>query len=259
MPTLFELQSSFFDGLRGLESAISFKKGPIDPRDTWEIYRTNYLETHVAALADTYSTVLHLVGEEYFRQIACSYVRKFRSDSGDLNDYGAHFADHIASILPRLPKGETLPYLSDIAALDWAWFEVLRSPKATNDWLAKLSASNPELWEHTKATPACRWMKSEFPIYQIWQLSQGKSDTIQLSQAESILITRTDRVRLTKLNEAEIYFITSWFSGKGLGAAFEDAQSVDQEFNLLNMIQLLAAHNAIQTIEILQHENLDTH
>jgi hypothetical protein len=229
---LESMQRHFFETLKQERPAPLLGASNIGPEQTWAIYRRNYLEGHVAALADTYGTVRDLVGIDYFGQLARRYVSKYDSLSGDLNDYGNDFADFLDAFLTTAPGGAALPYLPDIARLDWLWFAQLRAPLAAADWLDKLLALPPACWQDITAFPAGLLLRSEFPIYRIWRLNQGDVGEVDLSaDGETVFLTRPDSVAVTLLSEAQAIFIEHWFSGETLGFALTAALEIDDDFD----------------------------
>lgn len=90
------------------------------------IYRRSVEAARVEALAATYPITRALIGEACFQQVASHHARAFPSGSGDLNDYGGEFAGFLAG--QALLAG--LPYLPDVARLEWAMLEVARAPDA---------------------------------------------------------------------------------------------------------------------------------
>lgn len=246
-----------------MANTMSFPFGvsKVLPEQSWAIYRRNYLEGHIAALRSTYTNTLALVGDNYFRQLARRYVMQTSSHHGDLNHYGAGFADLIEQFLPSLPQGETLAYLPDMARLDWAWFEMLRAPDTGSDtgahWLAQLQNTSEEAWSGLRAKPACKILRSAFPLYQIWQLNENPAadEPVQLdmNQPETLLIARPNQVAVVRLTAAEACFTTTWLTetpaGASLEAALEAALQVDQHFDFGAILMLLARLNAIHSLE----------
>lgn len=222
MRSLELLQADFMQALVGATPPV-LGSSRLEAAQTWAIYRRNHRGSHIAALADTYGTVLAVVGEAYFRQLARRYVDVHPSTSGDLNDYGEHFADFLDDLLPSVPGGEQLPYLSDLARLDWAWFAVLRAPAAPDDGLAGLASWPAEQRGLARARPhpASRLLASDYPLYRIWRLANGAEAGVDLGVgAECVLISRPGgQVTVSLLSPAEDAFLRTWFAGHSLDEA----------------------------------------
>src|SRR5258708_2939398 len=116
MSSLATLQRDFMDAL--------FE----DAEAPWGIavYRRNVQSNLHDALAAAYPAVRRLVGEGFFREAARRYSREHPSRSADLHEYGAQLARFLASY----PHASTLPYLADVARLEWACHECLHAADA---------------------------------------------------------------------------------------------------------------------------------
>jgi uncharacterized membrane protein YphA (DoxX/SURF4 family) len=79
------------------------------------IYRNNVMVTLIDALADCYPVVNALVGEEFFRTMAREFAGHHFPSSPIMAEYGNGFAEFIETFAPAA----TLPYLSDMARLEW--------------------------------------------------------------------------------------------------------------------------------------------
>src|SRR5258706_1360254 len=60
------------------------------------LYRGNVVAAWEKALANAYPVVRALVGDEFFHGLARAYGRAHPSASGDLNRFGARFAEFVA-------------------------------------------------------------------------------------------------------------------------------------------------------------------
>jgi hypothetical protein len=78
------------------------------------IYRANAAASVAAALSGAYPVLRQVVGDGFFAGLARGYQRDAPSTSGDLTDYGEHFAGFIDGF----PHARSLPYLADLARLE---------------------------------------------------------------------------------------------------------------------------------------------
>jgi Putative DNA-binding domain len=79
------------------------------------VYRNNVIVSLIDALADSYTVVAALVGDEFFRSMAREFARQHPLRSPIMANYGDDFAEFIARFVPAA----TLPYLADLARLEW--------------------------------------------------------------------------------------------------------------------------------------------
>lgn len=90
------------------------------------IYRGNAIAAGLRALQAHYPVCASLVGASFFEGLAREYRRRCGSSSGDLSDYGAEFARFLADFEPA----QSVPYLPDVARLEWAVHEAEHAPDA---------------------------------------------------------------------------------------------------------------------------------
>ena len=166
----------------------------ISASDSLEIYRQSIFTTLTETLQSVFVTVEALVGKEFFSVMAEAYIKQFPSLSGDLAHYGEKFSVFIADF----EAVNHLPYLAEVAQLDWSYHEVFyeESP-ASFDW-ESLGAIREEEYQIIKfhLSPASRLLKFRFPIFRIWKFCQDDSDEKSIDlfsnteQAEYLLVIR---------------------------------------------------------------------
>lgn len=239
-------QKRFLEVVRGATHALKLGPGAIAHESAMRVYQRNYRETHIAALAETYSTVKQVVGDGYFRQLAQQFVLDTDSRSGDLNDYGEAFA----SFIDASHASQSMPYLSDLARLDWSWFEVLRSPVMPSNWLPELLLLAPPMWSGTTVQAAGRCIHSRHPIYSIWQLVQDGGDIVSLDQGgQTVLVSRSAQVEVTLLAPASACFVRCWLGGGTLEAALDGALGLNPDMDIPALLNELASLGAVESLE----------
>jgi hypothetical protein len=134
------------------------------------IYQNGVAIGYRDALGGVFEVVKKLVGDEYFAHVAESYVRVHPSTSGNVHDFGGSFPEYLESFLGL----ETLPYLSDVARLEWAYHAAFHSPVGEMLNINKLSQVSESQYEQLTLflSPACYLLQSSFPVLRIWQVNQ---------------------------------------------------------------------------------------
>ena len=124
MPSLHETQGLIAAALGQGDSAsvVTLLRGAGDVAAArrLHVYRNNHVAALATALTDVYPVTTRLVGEDFFRQLARAYIARHPSTSGDLQAFGAM----LPAFIRRQASLATLPYLADVAALEWAVHEV---------------------------------------------------------------------------------------------------------------------------------------
>ncbi|MBI4997931.1 MAG: putative DNA-binding domain-containing protein [Rhodocyclales bacterium] len=117
------MQTAFADALLGREPACPaglVTWNGSDPAQRFAVYRNNVVVSLIDALADTYPVVQQLVGEEFFRAMARLFALARPPDSPVMAHYGAGFAEFVAGF----PPAAALPYLADVARLEYLYVQV---------------------------------------------------------------------------------------------------------------------------------------
>ena len=123
---------------------------------------------------------------------ADQFARLHPSRSGDLNQFGSE----LAGFLGTYPHASDLPYLFDVARLEWAWHEAFHAGDTPPFDLARLAVIPAEEYGalRFKLHPTVRLIQSHFPILRIWQVNQpaftGEMAVDWDGPSESLLIHR---------------------------------------------------------------------
>ena len=136
----------------GAIADFSAAEGPV--RERLALYRGNVHAAWEKALANAYPVVRALVGEEFFSALARAYGRAYPSSSGDLNRFGAMLGTYVHDF----PHTRSLPYLSDVAALEWCVHEAHYARDSTGIRHEQITSLAPGdlLASRLALQPACR-------------------------------------------------------------------------------------------------------
>ena len=253
MPSLRELQREFAEALfAGDGAAPPFATIPEDrAAERIAVYRRALRANYRNALAATFPVVRRLVGAPFFETAVDAFVSAHPATSGDLNVYGESFGAFLAAYRPAA----NLPYLADVAALEWAQDEANRaadhdaSPQTV---LADLTVIAPaELPLVTLAlAPSCRLVASRYPVLRIWKVNQdGYSGNPRVSLdagADRLLVKRErEGVTIERLAAGEHAWLARLAAGSSLGEAIEAAQDADASFDLGTTLRARIADGTI--------------
>jgi len=101
------------------------------------VYRHHVCHSLATALSATFPTVRALVGDTFFGGLARAFVASTLPTQPVLSEYGEGFAGFVAGYAPA----SGLPYLADIARLDWTLNAAFHSPVEPRLGVADLAAS----------------------------------------------------------------------------------------------------------------------
>jgi len=215
--------------------------GPAPRR--FAVYRNNVLGALGNAVAGSFPAVERIVGKDFFRLMARTYVLETPPTSPVLMDYGVTFPDFIAGFEPAA----SLRYLPDVARIERAWRESYHAADATPlAPSAFAEVPNEELPEIVLGLhPSLRLVPSRFPAVTIWRMnvSDAPITPVDFSVGEDALIVRPDaEVEVRVVPPGGVAFVTALLAGETLGIAAEAGQSADARFDLAgNLAGLIGA------------------
>ena len=203
-----------------------------------QIYRNNLFESLTQALAAVYPVVAQLVGEAYFRQVARRFIADHPLTSGNLHGFGVE----LPAMLATLPSAADLPYLADVAALEWAWHEVYHEAGCVPLQPAQLAEvpAAQQMDLGLQLAPAARLIASPYPVLHIWQAHQRHDgvgdDEFAISLDEGgvrlLVLRRALEIEFVLLGKAEDRWLRALAAGSTLAKATLAALECDPAFDL---------------------------
>lgn len=251
VPSLRELQADLLRAVLGRanRAAAHVAANGIDPARRLAVYRNNYREGLTDALQAVYPTVLRLVGNDFFRHAAHNYIAAHPPASGNLHDYGGEMAAFLASFAPAA----SLPYLADMARLEWAWHEVFHAAAVPGADPAQALRRLAQLPLPARAAavfgwqPAARLVASPHPVFSIWRANlEDDPPLVRLDAGgEQVLVAQRGDVLVERLDAAEHALLAALRDGQRLGDALAAALSADPAFDAPAAV---ARHLALGTL-----------
>jgi len=225
MIPLHKLQIDLARAILDNDSSINEKfiiAGQLDAQRRLRLYRNNVFHTLIEALRAVYPVIYRLVGDEFFLILADRYIHAHPSLSGNLHDFG----NKLSSFLQQFEPASNLPYLGDVAKLEWAYHHAFHAADADGIDISKFEQSAMANSETLRfiLNPAASIIKSTYPILEIWQKNQDHfqgDDSIMLDGSlEFLLVNRIDcDIQFQRL-EKNLY---DFLLDLSLGATFSDA------------------------------------
>jgi hypothetical protein len=231
------LQAALADHVAGHDRAellASVVDDSIPAAARLRIHRNHVLRSLETALSATFPTVQALVGDEFFRGMARMFVVGDLPLQPVLSEYGAGF--------PRFTEGYApaggLPYLADIARLDWALnvaFHSPAEPRLTSADLASIPVEQLPA-KSVSLAPGAAVLRSIYPIDRIWAAAQpgASSEPVDLDSggARLLVLRRPDDAGFVSLSEGEASFLEALAGGHTLEEAAGLALATDAVFDL---------------------------
>lgn len=217
------------------------------------MYRGNMNATWRRVLGQAYPVLLALVGEEFFAGLAREYGRRYPSQDADLNQFG----DGFAAFLVTFPPAAQLPYLPDMARLEWALHLAHYAPDAAGlpfDALASLAPAQLEACRFT-LHPACALIHSDWQVMALWQAHQRENAVFpqQMAAASHALVCRPQwQAQVLAQDAAAHAALQLLMQGKSFGAALDAAFEIDADFDLGGQLRLWLEHAVLTAMLIEQ-------
>lgn len=256
MTGLRELQHQFSQHILNPEHSALFSElvpGAFDPAQRIQVYRNNMAIGLTDAMGAVYPVIHRLVGDEFFQYCCREFMRCFPSRCGNLHDFGREFS----AFLKDFKEADSLPYLSDVAELEWNYHVVYHEAEAQSLDLEALSRVNPDSFEALKfeLNPACRIMRSRYPIAEIWRVNQDEYDGDQRVNLDSgacnlLLIRNREEIEIHNVDDASYAALTHMQRGDPLEQCLGAALEVEDDFNLNFFLSRFAGNRTIVAFSV---------
>lgn len=170
-----------------------------------------------STLAAIYPVCLRLVGQQCFAGLARAYWRQHPQRRANLHDYGRH----LGQVIERSPLQASVPYLADVARLEWAIFYARQAPISQVLTLEALAQQSTEQQASTllPLRPHHALLYSPYPVHAIWRANQhAQVPSVKLEDGPDYLLIQLDEdtVRVRALSEPQLYFLQLCDCGKNL-------------------------------------------
>jgi hypothetical protein len=228
MPTLLEQQ-------RAMRAAIlagrDDRAAATAPPAGIAVYRNNVFRNLTGALLLTYPAILRLVGGAFFAEAAARFVTDNPPRSADLYEYGQDFACFLEGFAPA----RTLPYLADVARLEFAVCRALHARRAVPLDAAAFAALSRDAPEEVRLAPhpALALLRLGTPAQAIWRAALEADEAARTACLGAIdpasggehlaVVNPNGAVEVLALDAASHALAERLAAGMELGEALDDA------------------------------------
>ncbi|MFL6658460.1 MAG: DUF692 family multinuclear iron-containing protein, partial [Massilia sp.] len=232
------LQAAFsaalFDG--GREAAILPQL--TGGKERFGLYRGNLTATWDKVLSAAFPVIRQFLGEEFFTALSRAFGMAHPSNSPDLNQFGAGFAD----FLREFPHVADYPFLPDLARLEWALHRNYYAPEGPALDAAALAALSPEQFEQARFAlhPTAALFASAWAIVPLWQAHQPEGPDFPLDMAipsAAVLVRPRWKTELQPLSAAAHAALAILQGGATMGEALDAAFELDEQFDIAANLQ----------------------
>ncbi|MDA7964255.1 DNA-binding domain-containing protein [Ruegeria sp.] len=233
------------DGLQDANAAPAGRR--------FSVYRNNVAVSLTEAMHQAFPVITKLLGPQNMDGLAGIFLRQHPPSSPLMMFYGEDFPGFLAG----MEQLSHLGYLADIARLELALRRAYHAADGHPIEPDALAIA-PEDLMAAKLTlaPAVQVLRSDWPIFAIWQYNSQADAPKPQAGAQDVLITRPEYDPAPHLLPAGgADWIARIQDGQTIGAAFEATAAETPEFDLGTTLALLLQGGAITSVTI---ERLDT-
>lgn len=189
--------------------------------DRLPVYAGGYRARTRESLAESFEAIANVIGDKQFGELSKAYAQNFPSHDYNLSLMGRHLPE----FLIKYSLTEKLPFLPDLAILEWCValaFHAKLNPPVDPSMLNKVSINE---WDKARFSfqPSVFVVRSSWPIGDIWETRAKPREEIDIdiaSRPQNLLIFRDQfRVicKLVDVTQAEILQLL--LDGQPLGSA----------------------------------------
>ena len=216
-----------------------FKTGGVSPENRMKVYRNNVMKSLTGAVTAVYPIIEKLTGAEFLKTAVTKYVTENPPDQGNLNFYGATFADFLENYEPA----RDLPYLPDLARMEWAW-ECATLADDDTPMKPETLQTVPEHETPTlrlKPRASVHLIESAFPLDRIVDFCRTERPegtlNIGMGGAKLMIFRPEFQAQMRKLGGGEFVFLRTLRDGNDLMMAATWAMETDESFDLAVTLQ----------------------
>jgi hypothetical protein len=224
----YELRAAILNNISS-QLGTAIVEGRLSAAEQVDIYRNHYRFTLIDALKATFPVVEKLVGENFFAVMAWRFIGRHPPTGPVLFEYG----ESLAGFVEECHRLDGLPYLSDVARLEWALNAAYHASDTAAIPLADLAALPPDQVAAVslKFHPSVRFLRSPYPVDAIWHANQPNAATstvVSLDDGGARLVTyrRGFDIEWRSLTLAEDAFLAALESGVTLETAHSAATAL---------------------------------
>lgn len=196
MSSLSELQAGFRAALLAEDErrvAADILPGQLGVTARLAVYRHHVFTTLTTSLESTFPVVCRLVDRRFFGWLADRFIRSHPPAEPCLFEYGADFPEFVRAF----PACAELPWLADVAALEWALNNALYAPDARPLDPERLATIAPSALGRLmlRLDPSVTLLTSRWPVDAIWRANQPEArgpDTVNLDAGPVWIEVRRD-------------------------------------------------------------------
>lgn len=202
------------------------------------VYRNNVAVSLTEALIDGFPACHQLMGDQMFRAMAGAYLRAHPPASPLMMQFG----QALPEFMDAAPQLSNMRWIGDLARLELALRAAYHAADAPALDMATLAAIAPDDLPDQRfgLAPALRILRSDWPVWSIWQQAQDASAPPAQPGGEDVLIARVTYDPVAhRLRPGDATMIAALQAGEPLGTAMEAALAAVPDHDASAILTLL--------------------
>lgn len=238
-------QVLFLDDLLSLKSKHALASKAHQHR--MGVYQNNVFAALQSYLADVFPATRGVLGADYFKQLAQSFIQSTPPSEGNIYEYGAS----LSSIVTQFDALDGMAYLSDLMAFEWALHAAYFA--SASDSLDVSSLSQQELLNaQITFNPSIALFKTDYPIYEIHRQSLPDFSgevLIDLNQSQDCLLVYRSGFDVVSavINDEQFTFLENVQKKQNLLQAIEDLQGSLSADTMSSTLALMLDNGMLST------------
>jgi len=207
-------------GEGGGEGNVELNPQAGDPgAERLSVYSGGYLARMAEALEETYPAVRHVAGAGSFRALTRDYAAAHPSHSYNLSRAGRRLPE----FLPTYPLTAELPFLPDLARLEWQVVESFHAFDRPATGFSQLAAIPAQHWEKIRIVfqPSVSRLSSAWPVLDIWEARNRPIQEVRIdlvNRPQKILVFRHGhQTSCELLDDRQDAVLAALMAGRTLG------------------------------------------
>ncbi|MDI1229247.1 MAG: DNA-binding domain-containing protein [bacterium] len=243
MPKLPELQKQMMQKIIKGENAEGLpieNQRPFSPEQRLNVYKNNMKMTLREVLNQTFPVTALLLGEKFMDFAVSEFVNIAPPDSGDMNAYGAGFAE----FLEHLPNLNQFAYVPDVARLEWLAQEAYLSPRSTPLTAQDLAAVEDPVNLKLHLQPHVKLLRSGWPVDKLWSRVTEEGNALkdfEMKPAETYaaIFRAGDNISVWSISEGGYRFLEYLQSDPVFAFAAEAGMRAEPDLSLDTLLATL--------------------
>ncbi len=254
MSSLAQLQADFAAALTdpALPAPAAVRRQVKLPQSRrFDVHRNNRVVSLIEALEATFPALRRLVGVDFFKAAAKTYIGLEPPRSPVLLLYGRGFGDFLDGFEPA----KDVPYLGDVARLEWARLNAHHAADAEPVSIDRLAAIPQAALEGLRFTlhPSLQLLRSRFPVVSLWAVTSGADPAAEVDMTrgeEAAVLRPAFAVDARLLPPGGYAFMEQLAAGRSLAEAAGQASDSCPGFDLAAHLQGLFELGAVVAIQV---------